>query len=85
MVFSSFRLHIKLVLLISFLFHYHYNVHPDILKGYDAAKRGNPAISAQLEALADLKFTYVISCQQFGSQKSSGDPHAQDIIDLMIK
>ncbi|KAF3442292.1 hypothetical protein FNV43_RR16208 [Rhamnella rubrinervis] len=57
----------------------------DILEGYDAAERGNRTISAQIEALADLKFTYVISCQQFGSQKSSGDPHAQDIIDLMIK
>ncbi|KAJ6887508.1 glucan synthase-like 4 [Populus alba x Populus x berolinensis] len=37
------------------------------------------------DALADLKFTYVISFQMFGSQKSSGDPHAQDILDLMKK
>ncbi|XP_065623281.1 uncharacterized protein LOC112004925 [Quercus suber] len=32
-----------------------------------------------------MKFTYVISCQSFGSQKASGDPHADDIIDLMKK
>ena len=79
MVFRSFCLQIKLVFT-NFIF-----FHPDILEGYDAAERGNRTISAHLEALADLKFTYVISCQQFGSQKSSGDPHAQDIIDLMIK
>ncbi|XP_042489726.1 putative callose synthase 8 isoform X2 [Macadamia integrifolia] len=33
----------------------------------------------------DMKFTHVISCQMFGAQKSSGDPHAQDILDLMIR
>ncbi|XP_074588343.1 LOW QUALITY PROTEIN: putative callose synthase 8 [Curcuma longa] len=38
-----------------------------------------------LDALADLKFTYVVSCQHFGAQKSRGDPHAQDIIDLMMR
>ncbi|CAD5184079.1 unnamed protein product [Musa acuminata subsp. malaccensis] len=32
-----------------------------------------------------MKFTYVVSCQNFGAQKSSGDPHAQDILDLMIR
>ncbi|XP_038691552.1 putative callose synthase 8 isoform X2 [Tripterygium wilfordii] len=54
----------------------------DILEGYDAAESNNRTLS-QLDALADLKFTYVISCQMFGSQKASGDPHAQDILDLM--
>ncbi|KAM3732281.1 hypothetical protein ACB098_11G048200 [Castanea mollissima] len=57
----------------------------DILDGYDTAGKGNPTFSAQLDALADMKFTYVISCQSFGSQKASGDPHADDIIDLMKK
>lgn len=56
----------------------------DILEGYDKVK-DNHALNAELEALADLKFTYVISCQQFGTQKSAGDPRAQDIIDLMRK
>jgi callose synthase len=57
--------------------------HPDILDGYDNAEKGNPTLSAKLDALADMKFTYVISCQSFGSQKASGNPHAKDIIDLM--
>ncbi|XP_042469553.1 putative callose synthase 8 isoform X2 [Zingiber officinale] len=49
-------------------------------------KRTNQqSLSTQLGALADLKFTYVVSCQNFGTQKSRGDPHAQDIIDLMMR
>jgi callose synthase len=43
------------------------------------------ALAAELEALADMKFSYVISCQKFGEQKIKGDPHAQDIIDLMMR
>ncbi|XP_010552165.1 PREDICTED: putative callose synthase 8 [Tarenaya hassleriana] len=57
----------------------------DILEGYDDVERSNRALAGQLDALADMKFTYVVSCQMFGAQKSSGDPHAQDILDLMIK
>nr|GEV30185.1 putative callose synthase 8 [Tanacetum cinerariifolium] len=57
----------------------------DILQGYDAIERGNDTLSAQLDALADLKFTHVVSCQLFGSQKTSGDPQAQEIIELMVK
>ncbi|EHA8590235.1 callose synthase 5 [Cocos nucifera] len=48
-------------------------------------KNSQQSLFAQFDALADMKFTYVISCQMFGEQKSSGDPHAQDIIDLMIR
>lgn len=57
----------------------------DILQGYDAIEKGNDTLSAQLDALADMKFTHVISCQMFGSHKSSGNPQAQDILDLMIR
>ncbi|XAR56395.1 1,3-beta-glucan synthase [Bertholletia excelsa] len=57
----------------------------EILHGYDAIERGNDTLSAHVDALADMKFTYVVSCQLFGSQKSSGDPQAQDIIELMIR
>ncbi|KAL0743640.1 hypothetical protein Bca4012_085153 [Brassica carinata] len=57
----------------------------DILEGYDDVERSNRPLAAQLDALADMKFTYVVSCQMFGAQKSAGDPHAQDILDLMIK
>ncbi|XVF18396.1 hypothetical protein REPUB_Repub11eG0018000 [Reevesia pubescens] len=53
----------------------------DILE--DGIERKNLKLSAELDALADMKFTYVISCQMFGSQKSSGDPRAEDIKDLM--
>ncbi|KAL3508824.1 hypothetical protein ACH5RR_028225 [Cinchona calisaya] len=57
----------------------------DILQGYDAIEKGNYTLSAQLDALADMKFTHIISCQMFGSHKSSGNPQAQDILDLMIR
>ncbi|KAF3333291.1 putative callose synthase 8 [Carex littledalei] len=64
----------------------------DIYKGYTAIdqegqdhKKGQPSLSAQLDALANMKFTYVISCQKFGEQKATGDPRAQDIIDLMTR
>lgn len=55
----------------------------DILKGYDVTEGVNDMLSAQLDAIADMKFTYVVSCQNFGLQKSSKDPQAQDIIDLL--
>ncbi|PIA33973.1 hypothetical protein AQUCO_03900091v1 [Aquilegia coerulea] len=48
-------------------------------------KNGPHSLSAQLDALADMKFTYVLACQMFGVQKSSGDSQAQDIIDLMMR
>ncbi|KAJ4977031.1 hypothetical protein NE237_002137 [Protea cynaroides] len=63
----------------------------EIFEDYNAIeraldKKNSPrSLSAQLDALADMKFTYVISCQMFGAQKSSGDPHAQDILDMMIR
>ncbi|XP_078177288.1 glucan synthase-like 4 isoform X2 [Carex rostrata] len=64
----------------------------DIYKGHTAIdqegqdhKKGQPNLSAQLDALANMKFTYVISCQKFGEQKANGDPRAQDIIDLMTR
>ncbi|KAF6165088.1 hypothetical protein GIB67_000672 [Kingdonia uniflora] len=63
----------------------------DILEEYKAVELGRHrktsphSLSAQLDALADMKFTYVLSCQMFGAQKSSGDSHAQDIIDLMTR
>lgn len=61
------------------------SVNADILEGYETAERSNSTLFAHLEALADMKYTYVISCQSFASQKASADPHAHDIIDLMKK
>ncbi|KAJ0102053.1 hypothetical protein Patl1_05004 [Pistacia atlantica] len=59
-------------------------VNEGILEGFETAEK-NSLMSAQIDALVDMKFTYVVSCQMFGTQKSSGDPHAQDIVDLMIR
>ncbi|XP_028551898.1 putative callose synthase 8 isoform X3 [Dendrobium catenatum] len=63
----------------------------DIAKGCIAIERDNNqknsqhSLAAKLDALVDMKFTYVISCQMFGLQKSLGDSHAKDIIDLMSR
>ncbi|XP_062218735.1 putative callose synthase 8 [Phragmites australis] len=60
-------------------------------KGPMAAQQGqnkrniHQSLSTELDALADMKFSYVISCQKFGEQKIKGDPLAQDIIDLMTR
>lgn len=57
----------------------------DILQNYDAIERENDTLSAQLDALVDMKFTHVVSCQMYGSQKSSNDPQAKDMLSLMIR
>ncbi|XP_051126234.1 putative callose synthase 8 isoform X2 [Andrographis paniculata] len=57
----------------------------DILQNYDAIERPNDTLSAQLDALVDMKFTHIVSCQMYGSQKASGDPQATDILQLMIR
>lgn len=40
---------------------------------------------SQLQAVADMKFTYVVSCQQYGIDKRSGHARAQDILKLMTE
>ncbi|MBA0771153.1 hypothetical protein Gotri_019667 [Gossypium trilobum] len=57
----------------------------DVLEDVNVFERNNPKSSAELDALVDMKFTYVVSCQMFGSHKSSGDPRAEDVKDLMIR
>ncbi|KAK9678325.1 hypothetical protein RND81_11G203700 [Saponaria officinalis] len=63
----------------------------EILKGYKAVtglveeeKRSQRSLYAQLEAVADMKFTYVATCQNYGNQKRSGDRRATDILNLML-
>ncbi|KAH7566057.1 hypothetical protein JRO89_XS08G0076000 [Xanthoceras sorbifolium] len=63
----------------------------EILKGYKAItipseeeKRSQRSLSAQIEAMADMKFTYVATCQNYGNQKRSGDRRATDILNLMV-
>ncbi|KAL0903557.1 hypothetical protein M5K25_027945 [Dendrobium thyrsiflorum] len=63
----------------------------EILEGYKAVtepeeegKRSQRSLSAQLEAIADMKFTFVATCQIYGNQKQSGDRRATDILNLMV-
>lgn len=61
-----------------------------LMDGYKAAEltseeqgKVERSLWAQCQAVADMKFTYVVSCQQYGIQKRSGDARAQDILKLM--
>ncbi|KAK9149097.1 hypothetical protein Scep_007854 [Stephania cephalantha] len=63
----------------------------EILAGYKAVtdppedeKKSQRSLHAQLEAIADMKFTYVATCQNYGNQKQSGDRRATDILNLMV-
>ncbi|XP_031263321.1 callose synthase 5 isoform X2 [Pistacia vera] len=63
----------------------------EILEGYKAItvpseedKKSQRSLYAQLEAVADMKFTYVATCQNYGNQKRSGDRRATDILNLMV-
>ncbi|GMN30383.1 hypothetical protein TIFTF001_002769 [Ficus carica] len=63
----------------------------EILAGYKAItvqseedKKLQRSLYAQLEAVADMKFTYVATCQNYGNQKRSGDRRATDILNLMV-
>ncbi|KAL5983233.1 Callose synthase 3 [Asimina triloba] len=62
----------------------------EIMDGYKAAEltsevqaKMERSLWTQCQAVADMKFTYVVSCQQYGNQKRSGDARAQDILRLM--
>ncbi|WOK98407.1 callose synthase 3-like [Canna indica] len=62
----------------------------DLMEGYKAIEltseedsKVGRSLWAQCQAVADMKFTYVVSCQQYGIQKRSGDARAQDILRLM--
>ncbi|GAU48909.1 hypothetical protein TSUD_99660, partial [Trifolium subterraneum] len=57
----------------------------DILEGYETAEKGNRALFARLEALADMKYTYVVICQSFALQKAMNDPRYKDTIELMTR
>ncbi|KAG0484387.1 hypothetical protein HPP92_008466 [Vanilla planifolia] len=63
----------------------------DLMKGYkdlglsSEEQSSGRSLSAQCQAVADMKFTYVVSCQIYGDQKRSGQQQAQDILRLMTK
>ena len=48
-----------------------------------AGDKSRRATWKQIEAVADLKFTYVAACQQYGQQKRNGDQRAADIFELL--
>lgn len=65
-------------------------LYSDLMEGYKAIElntddqsRGERSLLAQCQAVADMKFTFVVSCQQYGIHKRSADPRAQDILWLM--
>lgn len=62
----------------------------ELMKGYKAAEfntdensKDERSLWAQCQAVADMKFTYVVSCQQYGIQKRLNDTRAHDILKLM--
>ncbi|KAG8646373.1 callose synthase 1 isoform X1 [Manihot esculenta] len=62
----------------------------ELMKGYKAAEssseeqsKSEKSLWAQCQAVADMKFTYVVSCQQYGIHKRSADARATDILKLM--
>lgn len=68
-----------------------YYIWADLMEGYKAIEnsddnsRGERSLWTQCQAVADMKFTYVVSCQQYGIDKRSGCPRAQDILRLMTR
>lgn len=61
------------------------------MKGYKAASSNTEellsnddrSLMTQCHAVVDMKFSFVVSCQQYGIQKRSADPRAHDILRLM--
>ncbi|XP_076911186.1 callose synthase 2-like [Bidens hawaiensis] len=63
----------------------------ELMKGYKAASSNTEellnnddrSLMTQCHAVVDMKFSFVVSCQQYGIQKRSADPRAHDILRLM--
>ncbi|KAL2634599.1 hypothetical protein R1flu_006078 [Riccia fluitans] len=47
-------------------------------------KKSQRSMWAQLQAIADMKFTYVATCQIYGAQKRAADTRATEILNLML-
>ncbi|KAM0068509.1 putative 1,3-beta-glucan synthase [Helianthus debilis subsp. tardiflorus] len=56
-----------------------------LMKGYKSTELRESSLLAQCQAVADMKFTYVVSCQQYGTHKRSGDARARDVLKLLAK
>ncbi|PWA96098.1 glycosyl transferase, family 48 [Artemisia annua] len=63
----------------------------DLMEGYKAIelnedpRKGERSLYSQCQAVSDMKFTYVVSCLNYGTQKRSGDPRAQNVLRLMTE
>jgi callose synthase len=55
------------------------------IENSDDNSRGERSLWTQCQAVADMKFSYVVSCQQYGIDKRSGVARAQDILRLMAR
>ncbi|KAM1018036.1 hypothetical protein ACFX2C_039703 [Malus domestica] len=62
----------------------------ELMEGYKAAEstieehsKAERSLLAQCQAVVDMKFSYVVSCQQYGIHKRSGDARSKDILKLM--
>ena len=68
---------------------YYETLHAAIFGGHQAMESGQGDERASAKALADMKFTYVVSCQLYGAQKKSDDLRDRscynNILNLMIK
>ena len=59
------------------------------MQGYDetlkdvSSEKNQKSLSSTIEAVADMKFTYIVTCQNYGLHKRSQDPRALDILNLM--
>lgn len=48
-------------------------------------KKSQRSTWSQLQAIADMKFTYVAACQNYGEQKRQSHHNAAEILKLMLK
>lgn len=68
---------------------YYETLHAAFFGSYQAMESSQGDERASAKALADMKFTYVVSCQLYGAQKKSDDLRDRscynNILNLMIK
>lgn len=64
-------------------------MHAEVLKGYEGttipSEEDKKSQRSAYARLGDMKFAYVATCQNYGNQNRSGDRHATDILNLMVK
>lgn len=56
-----------------------------ILESTAEQKKSQRSTWSRLQAIADMKFTYVAACQNYGEQKRQSHHNATEILKLMLK